>query len=127
MTSGNSKRSPTFSAAPPTRVTTQPTSWTLSQSMAESMSRRAYRVAVIGLAHMHVNELMRRFAELPNVEMVAVADTGQPDLNRSSPSPRAHTLAVAQSEIGIPRTYTDYGLLLERERPDIVLLCPELA
>ena len=25
---------------------------------------------------MHVNELMRRFADLPNVEMVAVADTG---------------------------------------------------
>ena len=85
------------------------------------------RVAVIGLAHMHVNELMRRFAELPNVEMVAIADTGLPELNQSSPSTRAHTLAVAQSEIGIPRTYTDYRMLLEREQPDIVLLCPELA
>jgi predicted dehydrogenase len=91
------------------------------------MSKSPYRVAVIGLAHMHVNELMRRFAELPNVEMVAVADTGQPELNQSSPSTRAHTLAVAQSEIGIPHLYTDYRLLLERERPDIVLLCPELA
>jgi predicted dehydrogenase len=36
------------------------------------------------------------------------------------------TLAVAQSEIGIPRTYADYRVLLEREQPDIVLLCPEL-
>src|SRR3982074_2732228 len=123
MTSGNSKRSPTFSAAPPTRVTTQPTSWTLSQSMAESMSRRAYRVAVIGLAHMHVNELMRRFAELPDVEMVAVAETGKPELNQSSPSTRAHTLSVAQAEIGIPHTYTDYRELLDHEKPDIVLLC----
>jgi predicted dehydrogenase len=86
-----------------------------------------YRVAVIGLAHMHINELMRRFAELPNVEMVAVADTGRPELNQTSPSTRAHTLSVAQSEIGIPHTYTDYRVLLERERPDIVLLCPELA
>jgi predicted dehydrogenase len=91
------------------------------------MSSRTYRVAVIGLAHMHVNELMRRFAELPNVEMVAVAETGLAELNQTSPSTRAHTLAVAQSEIGIPRTYADYRLLLERERPDIVLLCPELA
>jgi len=86
-----------------------------------------YRVAVIGLAHMHVNELMRRFAERPNVQMVAVADTGVPELNQSSPSTRAHTLRVAQSEIGIANTYTDYRLLLDRERPDIVLLCPELA
>lgn len=91
------------------------------------MGDAAYRVAVIGLAHMHVNELMRRFAELPNVEMAAIADTGQPELNQSSPSTRAHTLAVARSEIGIPRTYVDYRELLERERPDIVLLCPELA
>src|SRR5579859_102555 len=91
------------------------------------MRDSTYRVAVIGLAHMHVNELMRRFAELPNVEMVAIADTGVPELNRASPSTRAHTLAVAQSEVGIPRTYTDYRVLLEHERPDIVLLCPELS
>jgi predicted dehydrogenase len=91
------------------------------------MDNRAYRVAVIGLAHMHVNELMRRFAELPNVEMVAVADTGLPELNNTSPSTRAHTLRVAQSEIGIPRTYSDYHELLDRERPNIVLLCPELS
>jgi predicted dehydrogenase len=91
------------------------------------MAATTYRVAVIGLAHMHVNELMRRFAELPNVEMVAVADTGRPELNQSSPSTRAHTLAVALNEIGIPRSYADYHELLEREKPDIVLLCPELA
>jgi predicted dehydrogenase len=91
------------------------------------MTRAAYRVAVIGLAHMHVNELMRQFARLPNVEMVAVADTGGVELNQTSPSTRAHTLAVAQSEIGIPHTYTDYQVLLEREHPDIVLLCPELS
>jgi predicted dehydrogenase len=91
------------------------------------MHTSPYRVAVIGLAHMHVNELMRRFAGLPNVEMVAVADTGLPELNQTSPSTRAHTLNVAQSEIHIPRTYTDYRELLDRERPDIVLLCPELS
>ncbi|MDQ6674035.1 MAG: Gfo/Idh/MocA family oxidoreductase [Chloroflexota bacterium] len=91
------------------------------------MPRSRYHVAVIGLAHMHVNELMRRFAELPDVEMVAVADTGKPELNQSSPSTRAHTLSVAQSEIGISHTYADYRELLEREKPDIVLLCPELS
>jgi glucose-fructose oxidoreductase len=91
------------------------------------MGQRRYRVAVIGVAHMHVNELMRRFAELPSVDMVAIADTAPPEPNQSSPSTRAHTLAVAQADIGVARLYQDYRLLLERERPDIVLLCPELA
>ncbi len=36
---------------------------------------KTYRLGVIGFAHMHINELMRRFAELPNVEWVACADT----------------------------------------------------
>jgi glucose-fructose oxidoreductase len=91
------------------------------------MGQQQYRVAVIGVAHMHVNELMRRFAELPNVEMVAIADTAPPEPNQTSPSTRAHTLRVAQSEVGVARLYQDYHALLEQERPDIVLLCPELA
>ncbi len=91
------------------------------------MRQRQYRVAVIGVAHMHVNELMRRFAELSNVEMVAIADTAPPEPNQTSPSTRAHTLRVAQSEIGVARQYDDYRILLEQEHPDIVLLCPELA
>ena len=49
-----------------------------------------YRVAVLGVAHMHVNELMRKFAELPNVEMVAIADTVPevPEKNVTSRSTR---------------------------------------
>jgi predicted dehydrogenase len=89
--------------------------------------RQRYRVAVIGVAHMHVNELMRRFAELPNVDMVAIADTAPPEPNQTSPSTRGHTLAVARSEIGVAREYADYTALLANEQPDIVLLCPELS
>ncbi|MBV9358083.1 MAG: Gfo/Idh/MocA family oxidoreductase, partial [Chloroflexi bacterium] len=91
------------------------------------MEQRRYRVAVIGVAHMHVNKLMRRFAELPNVDMIAIADTAPPEPNRTSPSTRAHTMSVATSEIGVGRVYPEYRELLEREHPDIVLLCPELA
>lgn len=91
------------------------------------MGQQRYRVAVIGVAHMHVNELMRRFAELPDVDMVAIADTAPAEPNQTSPSTRAHTLAVARSEIGVAHVYEEYRVLLDRERPDIVLLCPELA
>lgn len=91
------------------------------------MAESTFRVAVIGVAHMHVNELMRRFAEVDAVEMVAVADTvpDVPELNTTSHSTRAHTLRIAREEIGIPRAYDDYRELLARERPDIVIACPE--
>lgn len=88
-----------------------------------------HRVAVIGVAHMHVNELMRRFAELPNVEMVAVADTVPevPEINVTSRSTRGHTLAVARDELGIAKRYDDYRELLAKEQPEIVIACPENA
>lgn len=91
------------------------------------MAAKTYRVGVIGVAHMHVNELMRRFHELPNVEMVAIADTRPevPELNTTSQSTRGHTLQVAREELGITQQYDDYRELLDRERVDIVIACPE--
>jgi predicted dehydrogenase len=89
---------------------------------------RTYRVGVIGFAHMHVNELMRQFAALPNVEWVACADTvpARPELVEARFT-RAWNLRHAQETIGIPRAYADYREMLERERFDIVLFCPENA
>ncbi|HEV8633919.1 MAG TPA: Gfo/Idh/MocA family oxidoreductase [Chloroflexota bacterium] len=84
---------------------------------------RTYRVAVVGVAHMHVNELMRRFAELPNVEMVAIADTTPEvaEINTHSASSRAHTIRTALDELGVQKHYDDWRELLDKERPDIVI------
>ena len=84
---------------------------------------KTYRVAVVGVAHMHVNELMRRFAEMPNVEMVAIADT-EPEvaeINVTSASSRAHTIKTALGEIGVKKEYKDWRKLLKDEKPDIVI------
>lgn len=91
------------------------------------MAARTYRVGVIGVAHMHVNELMRKFAEHPQAELVAIADTAPevPEINVTSRSTRGHTLQTARDELGIPTQYPDYHQLLEVERPDIVIACPE--
>jgi len=63
------------------------------------MSNVPHRVAVIGLAHMHVNKLMLRSAER------AVGGSRRYRVGRAQSvvaiHARAHTLAVAQSEIGI--------------------------
>lgn len=87
---------------------------------------KTYRLGVIGLAHTHVNSLMRSFAALPQVEWAAVADTTPRTAElvdvRSS---RIHALRIAREEIGIPRAYTDYRELLEREKLDVVIFCPE--
>ncbi|TAK26041.1 MAG: Gfo/Idh/MocA family oxidoreductase [Chloroflexota bacterium] len=87
------------------------------------MASKKYRVAVVGVAHMHVNELMRRFAEDPRCEMVAIADT-VPEVaekNVTSASSRANTIQTALNDIGVKKQYSDWRELLDKERPDIVI------
>jgi predicted dehydrogenase len=93
------------------------------------MAAKKYRVGVIGVAHMHVNELMRKFAEHPQAELVAIADTRPevPEINTTSRSTRGHTLETARGELGIPKQYDDYRELLDRERIDIAIVCSENA
>jgi predicted dehydrogenase len=87
---------------------------------------RVYRVGAIGFAHGHIRGLMSSFAQLPNVEWVACADT-VPAVPSDSmePGTRRFNLAVAREKIGIPKTYDDYHVMLEEEEFDIILFCPE--
>jgi len=95
--------------------------------------KRTWRLGAIGFAHMHVNSLLDRFAELPasggaNVEWVACADT-VPDVPSRTlkPSSRGANLRRAVEVIGIPKVYDDYREMLEREEFDIIVFCPENA
>jgi glucose-fructose oxidoreductase len=89
------------------------------------MTKR-YRLGVIGFAHMHINELMRTFGELPNVEWVACADTrpARPELVEARFT-RDWNKRHAHEEVGIPKVYDEYREMLDRERFDLVLFCPE--
>ena len=85
-----------------------------------------YRLGVIGFAHMHVNTLVDRFAELSNVEWVACADTVPAVPSRTEkPTSRRANLKRAHEGVGIPKVYDDYREMLERERFDVVVFCPE--
>ncbi|MEJ7651859.1 MAG: Gfo/Idh/MocA family oxidoreductase [Chloroflexia bacterium] len=83
-----------------------------------------YRVGVIGFAH-DVNELMRRFAELPNVEWGACADTvpTRPEL-AEGPSTSVEP-AERAGEDRHPKGLDDYRARLEKASFDIVIFCPE--
>jgi predicted dehydrogenase len=87
---------------------------------------KTFRLGVIGFAHMHINELMRTFKEQPNVEWVACADTipDRPELVEARFT-RGWNKRHALETIGIPRAYDDYREMLDRERFDLVLFCPE--
>ena len=89
---------------------------------------RTYRLGVLGFAHMHVNALMDRFAELPNVEWVACADTvpAVPTISEAR-STRKANVRRAQEHTGIPKVYEDYREMLETEAFDIIIFCPENA
>jgi predicted dehydrogenase len=87
-----------------------------------------YRVGIIGFAHMHINNVAGRFAEHPQVEFVACADTvpDVPEL-RELPYTRAWNLKHALDSIGVPKAYDDYHEMLEKEQFDIIICCSENA
>ncbi len=69
----------------------------------------AWKVGVLGLIHDHVWRHLGDLAARADVT-VAVAD------------PHPPLLEQARSEYGVTRAYADYAELLERERPDAVLI-----
>ncbi|TFG71156.1 MAG: Gfo/Idh/MocA family oxidoreductase, partial [Anaerolineales bacterium] len=89
---------------------------------------KIYRLGVIGFSHMHVNELIDKFAVLPNVEWVACADTvpAVPPLS-AKPSNRLANVQRARERTGIPKVYADYREMLDKEVFDIIIFCPENA
>ena len=89
---------------------------------------KSYRVGVIGFAHMHVNELVDRFAATGRSPIVACADTTprMPSVTEVEGSRRANlkrTLALPSK----PRLHGDYRELLASERLDIAIVCAENA
>src|SRR5690349_16465667 len=89
---------------------------------------KTYRTGVIGFAHMHINELMRTFSEVPNVQWVACADTKPAVRERvTARFTRDWNKQHAHEEIGIPKMYDDYREMLDKEQLDLVLFCPENA
>jgi predicted dehydrogenase len=88
----------------------------------------SYRVGVIGFAHMHVNNVAAQYAEHPQVELVACADTvPQRPEPRKAPYTRAWNMENALAKIGFPKSYEDYGEMLRQEEFDIVICCSENA
>jgi predicted dehydrogenase len=88
-----------------------------------------FRVGIAGVAHYHVTQLMPLFAELPEVELVAIADTepSEPERNVEQDRTRAGTIRLAREELGVERHYDDYREMLAAEKLDIALVFPENA
>jgi len=91
------------------------------------MSKK-YKVGAIGFAHMHINNVAALYAENPQVELVACADTvpDTPEL-REAPYTREWNVKNALDNIGFPKAYDDYNEMLEKEQFDIVICCSENA
>ncbi|MBD3180850.1 hypothetical protein GF312_01060 [Candidatus Poribacteria bacterium] len=89
---------------------------------------KKYRVGIIGFAHMHINNVAALFAEHPQAEMVACADTvpDKPEL-RMATYTREWNLKNALENLGVPRSYDDYHEMLAKEELDIVICCSENA
>ena len=89
---------------------------------------KKFRAGIIGFAHMHVNDVAAHYAEHPQVEWVACADTVpfRPEL-RTAPYTREWNLNHALTKLGVPKAYDDYHEMLQQEEFDIIIVTSENA
>lgn len=87
---------------------------------------KIYRIGALGFAHGHIFTLLQSFAQLPNVEWVACADTVP-----ATPSLVGRTAKAIQRFQALTgdgaRVYDCYQEMLDQEELDIVVFCPENA
>jgi glucose-fructose oxidoreductase len=89
---------------------------------------KTYRTAIIGFAHMHINNVAVLYHQHPQVEWAACAGTSPitPEL-RSAPYTREWNRARLQKELGISTYYEDYREMLRNEEIDIAIVTSENA
>lgn len=89
---------------------------------------KIYRIGAIGFAHMHINNVAALYAEHPQAELVACADTvpDTPEL-REAPYTRTWNIRNIVENHNVPQTYDVYEEMLEKEELDIVICCSENA
>ncbi|MCU0522577.1 MAG: Gfo/Idh/MocA family oxidoreductase [Anaerolineae bacterium] len=88
---------------------------------------RKVRAGIIGFGHMHVNDVAAHYAEHPQVEWVACADTVpfRPEM-RDAPYTRVWNMQHALKDLGVPKAYGDYHEMLEKESFDLVIVQSEV-
>jgi predicted dehydrogenase len=88
-----------------------------------------YRAGIIGFAHMHVNDVALHYAEHPEIEWVACADTKpvRPELASDEPYTRTWNLNHALEDLGVPKAYDDYHEMLDKETFDVMIVQSENA
>ena len=88
-----------------------------------------YRAGIIGFAHMHVNDVALHYAEHPDIEWVACADTqpARPGRVPDAPYTRTWNLQHALDDLGVPKAYDDYHEMLDEETFDVIIVQSENA
>jgi len=84
------------------------------------------KVAIVGVAHMHVLYLARDCLDNPNVDLVGFADTPPviEELSSAPPFTRKWNIEYVSKRLGA-RFFTCYKEMLDTEKPDLVLVCTE--
>jgi len=89
---------------------------------------RKYRIAIIGFAHMHINNVAALYDKHPDTEWASCADT-QPLVQelRSAPYTRQWNREHLQADLKIANYYEDYHEMLAKEQIDIAIVTSENA
>ena len=84
------------------------------------------KVAIIGVAHMHVIYLARDCLDNPDVDLAGFADTAPviEELSAAAPFTRGWNAEFLTKRLGI-KLFSSYTTMLDTVKPDLVLVCTE--
>lgn len=91
------------------------------------MRKDKYKVVIVGLSHVHINDVAAHFAENPRVDLCACADT-TPLVKelRVAPYTREWNMDFCSHKFGLKR-YDDWRGMLDTEKPDLCVVNSENA
>lgn len=85
-----------------------------------------YKVAIIGFAHMHINDVAAHFHDHPQINLCACADTvpATSEIKIGAPYTRSWNRQFAIDRFGV-KPYDNYLDMLENEKPDLCIVTSE--
>lgn len=91
------------------------------------MKKDKYKVVIAGLAHVHINDVAKHFADNPRIDLCACADT-VPIVKeiKVGPYTREWNVDYCCNNYGLKR-YCDYRQMLDEEKPDLCVVNAENA
>lgn len=86
------------------------------------MKKEQYKVAIVGFAHVHINDVAQHYYDNPRIDLCACADITpkHPEMRTDAPYTRQWNIKYVSENFGV-KIYEDWLKMLDEVKPDLVV------